>query len=100
MKPLLVTCFFLVSSLVETTEYKRYWTELNDKVVAVADSETSERFSDFAAGVFQQTEILKHRNHNLRQTRDILLPKLFSGEIDVSNLDIAVDRMQPDAIAD
>lgn len=28
------------------------------------------------------------RNTNLRQTRDLLLPKLISGEIDVSELDI------------
>ena len=80
--------FFLISSLVETREYKRYWTELNNKVVAVADSETSERFSDFTTGIFQKKEILKQRNQNLRQTRDLLLPKLISGEIGVSQLDI------------
>ena len=80
--------FFLISSLVETREYKRYWTELNNKVVAVADSKTSNRFSDFATCIFQQTETLKRRNQNLRQTRDLLLPKLISGEIDVSELDI------------
>ena len=80
--------FFLISSLVETREYKRYWTELNNKVVAVADSKTSNRFSDFATCIFQQTETLKRRNQNLWQTRDLLLPKLISGEIDVSELNI------------
>ena len=83
--------FFLISSLVETREYKRYWTELNDKAVTVADSRTTERFSDFATGIFEKTEILKQRNQNLRQTRDLLLPKLISGDIDVSELDIATD---------
>ncbi len=87
--------FFLIFNLVETREYKRYWTELNNKVVAVADSETSERFSDFTTGIFQKTESLKQRNQNLRQTRDLLLPQLISGEIDVSELDINVDGMQP-----
>ena len=80
--------FFLISSLVETREYKRYWTELNNKVVAVADSKTSNLFSDFATCIFQQTETLKRRNQNLHQTRDLLLPKLISGQIDVSELDI------------
>jgi type I restriction enzyme S subunit len=28
------------------------------------------------------------KNQNLRQTRDLLLPKLISGKIDVSDLDI------------
>jgi type I restriction enzyme S subunit len=31
------------------------------------------------------------RNKNLRQTRDLLLPKLISGEVDVSSLDIQVE---------
>ena len=35
------------------------------------------------------------KNTNLRQTRDLLLPKLISGEIDVSKLDIDTDRIQP-----
>ena len=83
--------FYLIFNLVETREYKRYWTELNNKVVAVADSETSERFSDFTTCIFQKTEILKQRNQNLCQTRDLLLPKLISGEIDVSKLDIDTD---------
>ena len=80
--------YFLISSLVETTEYKRYWTELNNKVVATADFETSEHFSGFTAYIFQQMEVLKERNQTLHQTRDLLLPKLISGEIDVSELDI------------
>ncbi len=31
-----------------------------------------------------------NKNRNLRRTRDLLLPKLISGEVDVSELDIAV----------
>jgi type I restriction enzyme S subunit len=33
---------------------------------------------------------LQVRNSNLRQTRDLLLPKLISGELDVSELDITI----------
>ena len=36
-------------------------------------------------------ETLEKKNTNLRQTRDLLLPKLISGEIDVSELDIDTD---------
>ena len=35
------------------------------------------------------------KNTNLRQTRDLLLPKLISGELDVSELDINIDGIQP-----
>mgnify|MGYP000946464941 FL=1 len=32
------------------------------------------------------SETLKRKNTNLRATRDLLLPKLISGELDVSTL--------------
>lgn len=37
-----------------------------------------------------QIESLLRKNRNLRRTRDLLLPKLISGEVDVSRLDIQV----------
>ncbi len=39
--------------------------------------------------IFSHLEILILKNANLRQTRDLLLPKLISGEIDVEGLAIA-----------
>ena len=84
--------FFGVSNLVETREYKRHWTELNNKEIAVGDLETIERFSDFTTPIFEQIETLRQKNQNLRQTRDLLLPKLISGEIDISQLDIDTDQ--------
>ena len=82
--------FFGVSNLVETREYKRHWTELNNKEIPVGDLETIERFADFTTPIFEQIETLRQKNQNLRQTRDLLLPKLISGEIDLSELDIDI----------
>jgi len=48
------------------------------------------RFTDSSAVVFQQIENLNHRNVTLRHTRDLLLPKLISGELDVSELDVDI----------
>ena len=75
--------FFGVSNLVETREYKRHWTELNNKEIAIGDPETREHFADFTSPIFEQIETLRQKNNNLRQTRDLLLPKLISGEIDI-----------------
>jgi hypothetical protein len=36
------------------------------------------------------------RNRNLRQTRDLLLPKLVSGEVEVSGLDIELQENRQD----
>ena len=38
---------------------------------------------------------LRAKNCSLRTTRDLLLPKLISGELDVSELDITTDGAQP-----
>jgi len=49
-----------------------------------------DHFSESADLTSQQTSNLKSRVENLRQTRDLLLPKLISGELDVSELDISI----------
>ena len=55
------------------------------KVPAVIpDAETLAKFSDFCALIFAQQRILEEQNQSLATLRDNLLPKLMSGEIDVS----------------
>ncbi|HUY14967.1 MAG TPA: restriction endonuclease subunit S [Terriglobia bacterium] len=44
-------------------------------------------FHSVAADILVQCETLTQRNANLRRTRDLLLPKLILGEIDVSSLE-------------
>lgn len=46
------------------------------------------KFEEAAQPISLELANLTMKNANLRQTRDILLPKLISGEIDVSALDI------------
>lgn len=50
----------------------------------IPDAETLAKFSDFAAPIFAQQRILEEQNQSLATLRDNLLPKLMSGEIDVS----------------
>jgi type I restriction enzyme, S subunit len=45
-------------------------------------------FGTFVELIYKQMDILERKNSNLRITRDVLLPKLVSGELDVSDLDI------------
>ena len=48
-------------------------------------------FEETAEPISLELANLTAKNQNLRQTRDLLLPKLISGEIGVSELDIATD---------
>ncbi len=49
-----------------------------------------DRFHSVAADMLTFQHNLHLKNANLRTTRDLLLPKLISGEVDASELDIAV----------
>lgn len=46
------------------------------------------RFQEVVEPIFEQIKNLNGKNSNLRRTRDLLLPKLLSGALDVSGLDI------------
>ncbi len=45
------------------------------------DKKTMDSFTGFASNVLEQINLLEKKNTNLRQTRDLLLPRLVSGEI-------------------
>jgi len=48
-----------------------------------------DKFTEVVRPMFQEVYILSIENRKLRKTRDLLLPKLISGEIDVKNLNIS-----------
>ena len=48
-------------------------------------------FEHYTQPIFSIIEVLIKKNVNLRQTRDLLLPKLISGEVDVEGLDICIE---------
>lgn len=59
------------------------------KVPAVIpDAETLAKFNNFCAPIFAEQRILEEQNQSLAILRDNLLPKLMSGEIDVSDVQL------------
>ena len=58
--------------------------------IAHPDDDIVSLFSDTVSPLFKEIHVLTQKNTNLRTTRDLLLPKLISGEVDVSELDIAI----------
>ncbi len=49
------------------------------------------KYSAICSDMYKACDILHAKNANLRRTRDLLLPKLISGEVDVEGLDIHVE---------
>lgn len=54
----------------------------------IPDTETLTCFNDFCAHIFAHQRILEEQNQSLAALRDSLLPKLMSGEIDVSAIQL------------
>ena len=52
----------------------------------IPDNETLAKFNDFCAPIFAQQQVLEEQNQSLVILRDNLLPKLMSGEVDVSDI--------------
>ena len=59
--------------------------------VVCPESRVMERFQKATAPMFNQIYVLQKKNANLSQTRDLLLPKLVSGAIDVSGLAVGIE---------
>ena len=65
---------------------------LNRIPVMVSDEVTLRRFDDIVLSCFDERQLLIKKNDNLRTTRNLLLPKLISGKLNVEDLDIEVDE--------
>ena len=56
--------------------------------VIIPDNETIDKFNAFCTPIFQQQEVLEAENSRLVDIIDALLPKLMSGELDVSDIEL------------
>ena len=76
--------FHIVRSLVQTQEYKRHWSQLTAKEIVLADKLTAEQFTTSIQPSLQEVEVLRKANRVLRRTRDLLLPRLLSGNLSLN----------------
>ncbi len=75
--------FYVVNSLVDTQEYKRHWIPLTAKDVVIADKVMAQQFANLIKPLLETQNTLWKAIQNLRRTRDLLLPRLLSGQIKV-----------------
>jgi type I restriction enzyme S subunit len=69
--------------LIETTEYKRHWSELLSKKILVPPKTIQDKFDMNIQHFLLQIELLYDQNRNLMKQRDLLLPRLMSGKFEV-----------------
>ena len=56
---------------------------LTSMPIVVPPSKIGEAFDRLVEPMIDEAELLSKKNQNLRRTRDLLLPKLISGEVSV-----------------
>ena len=69
-------------------EYRRHWSELIVRDIVLADEAICDFFAEQVQSLILKIEQNISENDELIMTRDTLLPKLLSGELDVSDLEI------------
>jgi type I restriction enzyme S subunit len=68
------------------------WNVLVEYPVVMPPQSILYRFDEIVRETVMQIENMVFRNRNLRQTRDLLLPKLISGEIDVEEMELVIEE--------
>ena len=71
------------NGLVVFNDYKGHWPEFAAKSLVVPTAEVCQRFGEFAAPLSRQILKLERQIQNLRRTRDLLLPRLLSGQVEL-----------------
>jgi type I restriction enzyme S subunit len=59
------------------------WDVLSKFPVAIPTGKAAEMFSSLVSNILEEQRTLVFQAHNLRRTRDLLLPRLLSGQIEV-----------------
>ncbi|MDY0282677.1 MAG: restriction endonuclease subunit S [Salinivirgaceae bacterium] len=74
------------NGLVVFNDYKGHWPEFASKMLIVPPAALCQRFGEFAATLSLQNLKLERQIQNLRRTRDLLLPRLLSGQVNIETL--------------
>ena len=75
--------FYAVHKIIVTEEYKRHWGRFTGMKILVPDYELQRVFADFIKPIIQEQNNLWNEIQLLIKQRDMLLPRLMSGKLEV-----------------
>ena len=80
-----ITLFYYAINNIDLKDYaySRHFKFLKEKTTILPDEFISNEFNSIVEPIREKIRILRTQINNLRQTRDLLLPKLVSGEVEV-----------------
>ncbi len=68
---------------------------ITDFRFSVPPVDLMERFVRFVAPTLERMDVLQNQTANLRRTRDLLLPRLLSGQLVLSEMEAKLDEVMP-----
>lgn len=75
--------YYAVHKLITTEEYKRHWNRLVNMKILKPSQCLQNKFAEFIIFMQKQKQSLFIQNQNLTRQRDLLLPRLMSGKLEV-----------------
>lgn len=75
--------FYATHKLIKTEEYKRHWGRFSSMKVLIPKIGLQNKFADIIVSLEKEKNKLKAENDNLTRQRDLLLPRLMSGKLEV-----------------
>ncbi|MFA6061899.1 MAG: restriction endonuclease subunit S [Gallionella sp.] len=81
-----VSLFYYTLSAIELSDfaYARHFKFLKEELVVVPIAELATAFSERVDPIKRQVRVLQQQSDNLHRARDLLLPRLLSGQVSVS----------------
>jgi type I restriction enzyme S subunit len=80
-----VSLFYYTLSAIELSDfaYARHFKFLKEELVVVPIAEVATAFSERIDPIKRQVRVLQQQSDNLRRTRDLLLPRLLAGQVNL-----------------
>lgn len=75
--------FYATYHIIETEEYKRHWGLFTSKKIFIPPEPLQDKFAEFIKDIQQQTNTIIKCQRLLIKQRDLLLPRLMSGKLEV-----------------
>lgn len=75
--------YFTTHNLIQTTEYKRHWTEFVNKKILLPPANLQREYAKKVIDILSMKQQLIVENRLLSKQRDLLLPRLMSGKLSI-----------------
>ncbi len=74
--------------------YARHFKFLKDSEIVLSDLNTANEYEKITKPIFDSINVMRNQNRLLKEARDILLPRLMSGMVDVDKVKVLVMENQ------